>query len=99
MDGTVQERFGIDAAQIEDAGADLERVAGLRLRQRVLNRDARRVVVEAVAGVDAARLHEPGADALVVGGGGAARERQQSQGEGEGAGAVHRGDPWRCNLH
>ena len=75
MDRTVQERLGIDAAQVEDAGADLHGVACLGLRQRVLHRDARRVMVEAFAGIDAAGLHEPCADALIVGGRGAARER------------------------
>ena len=38
------------------------------------------MVVEAVAGIDAAGLHEPRAEALIVGGGGAAREREQRQG-------------------
>ena len=64
--GSMYEGLRVDAAQIEDAAADLDGVAGLGLCERIANRHARRVVIEAVAGVDAARLHEARADGLVM---------------------------------
>src|SRR5688500_6988207 len=68
MHGPMQERLRVHAAQVENTGADFDGVTGLGLRERVLDRDARRVLIEAIAGVYAAGLHEPGTDALVVSG-------------------------------
>ena len=64
--GSMYEGLRVDAAQIEDAAADLDGVAGLGLCERIANRHARRVVIEAVAGVDAARLHEARTYRLVM---------------------------------